>query len=80
MNDKQFQRLLDKTVKSAIEHHELMAQVGQECIRRYGYHYSDIDCDYLIDAVNQGLGYATVAKVDEEFKDYIKQKNDKSAY
>ena len=37
MNDKQFQRLLDKAVKSAIEHRELMEQVGKECIERYGY-------------------------------------------
>ena len=68
MNDKQFQRLLDKAVNSAIKHRELMEQVGKECIERYGYHYSDIDADYVIDAVDHGLGFLTVDGLAKEFK------------
>lgn len=64
MNDKQFQALLDKAVKSAVKsavkHRQLMDQVGQECIERYGYHYSDLDIDCVIDAVDNGLGFISV--------------------
>lgn len=83
MNDKQFQKLLDKAVKSAKQHRDLIEKVGQECIARYGHHYSDIDCDYLIDGVDHGLVNVTVAKIDEEFKRHIEirglNKDDKSA-
>ena len=68
MNDKQFQKLLDKAVKVAIQHRELMAQVGKECIERYGYHYSDIDVDCVIDAVDHGIGFITVDEITKEFK------------
>lgn len=67
MNDKQFQKLLDKAVKSAIQHRELMEQVGKECIERYGYHYSDIDVDCVIDAVDHGIGFITVDEITKEF-------------
>ena len=74
MNDKQFQRLLDKAVKSAIEHRELMEQVGKECIERYGYHYSDIDIDCVIDAVDHGIGFITVDEITKDFKMVIDMK------
>lgn len=66
--------MLDKAVKSAIQHRELMEQVGKECIERYGYHYSDIDVDCVIDAVDQGIGFITVGEIDEDFKQTIKMK------
>lgn len=82
MDDKQFQKLLNQAVKSAIQHRELMEKVGQECIERYGYHYSDIDVDCVIDAVDHGLGYITLDEIDKDFKQVIKMKglhkNDKS--
>lgn len=72
MNDKQFQKLLDKAVKSAMQHRALMEQVGKECIERYGYHYSDIDVDVdvdcVIDAVDHGIGFITVDEITKEFK------------
>lgn len=70
MNDKQFQALLDKAVKSAVKsavkHRQLMDQVGQECIERYGYHYSDLDIDCVIDAVDNGLGFISVDEIKNE--------------
>lgn len=63
MNDKQFQKLLDKANKAAVEHKNLMEQVGAECVRRFGHHYSDLDVDSLIDSVNHGLGPISVATV-----------------
>lgn len=67
MNDKQFQILLDKTVKAAMKHRELMKLVGDECVSRFGYHYSDLDIDNLIDAVDHGLGFITVDQVVKDF-------------
>lgn len=74
MNDKQFQALLDKAVKSAVKHRQLMDQVGQECIERYGYHYSDLDIDCVIDAVDNGLGFISVDEIKNEFKSTIEMK------
>lgn len=74
MNDKQFQKLLDEANKAAIEHKKLMEEVGVECIRRFGHHYSDLDIDSVIDSVNHGLGPVSVAAV---VADYAWSKKEK---
>jgi hypothetical protein len=68
MDDKKFQKLLDKAVDSAIKHRELMKLVGDECIERFGYHYSDLDIDNLIDAVDHGHGYISVNQIIQDYK------------
>lgn len=68
MNDKKFQDLLDKAMKSAREHRKLMQLVGDVCIERFGYHYSDLDIDVVIDAVDHGVGHVAVKDVVESYE------------
>lgn len=74
MKDKDFQKLLDQASKAAIKHRELMKLVGEACIDRFGYHYSDLDVDCLIDTIDHGLGPIKVSDVDEAFEWSIKNK------
>jgi hypothetical protein len=70
MTNKQFQRLLIKTQKAARAHRFLLDEVGSECVSRYGYHYSDLNSDWLIDSLNYGLGFneLSIERFDEEMK------------
>lgn len=74
MTDLDFQNLLNKAVKAAIDHNECMRLVGIECQRRYGFHYSDVDVDVLIDTVNLGNCYTDVKTVNEAFELALKIK------
>lgn len=52
MTNNDFTKLLTKAVKYAKEHFNLLSEVDEECKRRYGCSYSDIDCDMLIDILD----------------------------
>lgn len=68
MDDKSFQKLIDKAHKAAIKHRQLVELVGEECIERFGHHYSDLDIEILIDAVDYGRGSAKVQDVIKYFE------------
>lgn len=52
MKDPEFTKLLKQCAKAASAHHALMGLVAEECQRRYGCHYSDLDADDLIEALD----------------------------
>lgn len=74
MDDKSFQKLLNKASKCALEHRKLMEAVGVECIERFGHHYSDLDIDSLIDSVNHGVGTITVEEIKKDFEWALRNK------
>lgn len=51
MKDSEFQKLLDKAAKMKAEHCVLLEQIREECKRRYGHIYNDIDADGIIDGL-----------------------------
>jgi uncharacterized ferritin-like protein (DUF455 family) len=61
----EFQRKLTQTANAAEKHFRLLEEVGKMFEERYGAHYSDVDCDSVIDALNQTGGKITVAEVDK---------------
>ncbi len=37
-----------------MQHHEAVSQLSAEIIKTYGFHYSDVDADEIIDALDYG--------------------------
>jgi len=60
-----FQRKLTQTANAAEKFTKLQQEVGEMFVERYGVHYSDVDCDAIIDTLNQGGGEITIAQCDE---------------
>lgn len=60
-----FQRKLTQTANAAEKHHRLCQEIGEMFVERYGVHYSDVDCDAVIDCLNQNGGNITVEQCDE---------------
>lgn len=54
MDNKKFTQLLAKTVRAAFKHQQLLQQVNEECVKRYGVGYGEIDCDTIIDVMDYG--------------------------
>lgn len=67
MNNNKFTALLTKTARAAFKHRTLMEEVNEECVKRYGIRYSDIDADSIIDALDiLGAEKMTAKAFDEE--------------
>jgi hypothetical protein len=60
-----FQRKLTQTANAAEKHNRLQQEVGEMFKERYGVHYSDVDCDSVIDALDINGGNITVEQCDE---------------
>ena len=69
MTDKQFQRLLDLTAKSARCHFNRCLDMNTVFIQRYGQTYSEVDADGIIDVLNYHGGHITVEECDQEMSD-----------
>ncbi len=52
MEDKAFQKLLNDCAKAAGKHNDLCVKVNDECKRRYGVEYGEVDADGIIDVLN----------------------------
>ena len=61
----EFQRKLTQTASAAEKHHRLQTEIGKMFEERYGIHYSDVDCDSVIDCLDVNGGSITVEQVDE---------------
>lgn len=69
VKDTDFTKLLTSCAKAAEKHRQLMQQVSEECERRYGCNYSDIDADRLIDILGlHGADKLTATEFDESMK------------
>jgi hypothetical protein len=67
MQDSQFTKLLTQTARAASRHHDLIAKVDNECQRRYGCSYSDVDADGIIDMLDYSGGSEfSASEFDEE--------------
>jgi hypothetical protein len=64
MTDKQWQKIITKTVKSFKVYQANLEIAEQEYIRRYGHTPTDVDDDTWIDTVHYGYGSHNV----EDFK------------
>jgi len=60
-----FQRKLTQTANAAEKFTRLQQEIGEMFIERYGKHYSDVDCDPIIDCLNQIGGDITVEQCDQ---------------
>ncbi len=69
MKDTDFTKLLTSCVKAAEKHFRLVTEVNDECRRRYGCSYSDLDVDELIDALDiLGADKLTATEFDKAMK------------
>jgi len=68
MTDSNFTKMINKACKMAHEHKQLLNEIDEESVRRYGYFPSEIDCDPIIDAVQYGIAVVEDA---DEFKRYM---------
>lgn len=69
MKDTDFTKLLTSCVKAAEKHFRLVTEVNDECRRRYGCSYSDLDVDQLIDALDiLGADKLTATEFDKAMK------------
>ena len=57
MTDTEFNKLLGITARHTARAQELSVKVSNECIRRYGAHYSDVDACEIIDILDYLGGY-----------------------
>lgn len=62
MKDSDFTKLLTRCARSAAKHKKLMAQVSEECLKRYGTTYSDADADGIIDSLDHIGGDSFTSK------------------
>ena len=68
MTDKQFQKLLDSTVKSGQLHQEKLNQCHKEILIRYGVDYNASDCDFIIDSLDYSRDFISVQEIDDDIK------------
>ena len=68
MNDNKFKVLIQSTCDAAVKHRELVSELDEEYVKRYGYHPSEIDCCYIIDATQYGTAYISSVS---EFKSHM---------
>lgn len=77
MKDPEFTRLLTSCAKAAEKHRHLMQLVADECDRRYGCSYSDVDADPLIDVLDlHGADKLTATEFDNVMKTHGAQRID----
>lgn len=74
MKDQAFERLIQQAMKVAARHYDLMDKISNECIKRYGYTYSEVDADGIIDAIDYGAGDLTVESLHKEMIDSLKRR------
>lgn len=72
MTNAEFQRLLDRATRAGQKHRELMTIIGEECVERYGHHYSDVDAEYIIDAIDYSIAHVRVDQFDADMIESIK--------
>ena len=65
MTDKQFQHLMDQTIKASYKHRRLLVALEEEYKRRFGAYPADVDDDWFIDSFSYEGGGTTVAEVTE---------------
>lgn len=71
MNDSDFTKLLTRCANAASKHNMLLRLVDDECQKRYGCSYSDINADVLIDKLETiGAEKLTASEFDEEMRLY----------
>ena len=77
MKDAKFTKLINKAEQMAYDHRHLLKEIDDESVRRHGYHPSQIDCDYIIDAVQYGIaGGLSAEEFDKHMKEAIEIKTD----
>ena len=59
------QALLDRASKLAKEFSDISSQITDAFEERYGVTHSDVDADYIIDALDYGQGSITLAECDK---------------
>ena len=57
MNDMKFNKLLGVAARHAARAQEISKKVNDECLRRYGVMYSDVDADNIIDTLDYLGGF-----------------------
>lgn len=73
MRDVEFTKLLNRLAKAQQKAFRLSQLVSDECINRHGVHYSEIDCDELIDTLDlTGADKITASEFDKAME-YAKQ-------
>lgn len=61
----EFLRKFNQTADAAEKLTRLQQELGEMFKERYGQHYSDVDCDPVIDTVDVNGGRMTLAEIDE---------------
>ena len=72
MNNKKFSALLSQAANAAEKHRRLCDLVNDECMRRHGVIYSDVDADSIIDVLDVVGGTITASEFDKIMIDAIK--------
>jgi hypothetical protein len=68
MSDKEFEKLIQQAASLARQHRFLVEKAEKEYERRFGKNPSDVDDDFWIDCVHQGIGVPSVQDVIENAK------------
>lgn len=63
LTDRQFTGLLKRAARIARQASDVSGELSKAFEERYGCTHSDVDCDYLIDAVDYGQGGELSAKI-----------------
>jgi hypothetical protein len=66
LTPRQFQRLLNRAADAAARHRAALEALSDAFVKRYGVHYSDVDADFIIDAVDLEGHRVTVEECDRE--------------
>lgn len=61
----EFLRKFNQTADAAEKHNRLQMELGEMFKERYGIHYSDVDCDSVIDTVDLNGGRMSLVDIDE---------------
>jgi hypothetical protein len=73
MTKRQFDSIVKKAINYGNKYKKEMAKLELWCNDKYGYNWSDLDCDYIIDNLEFGAGMLTPITF-SEFKESIESK------
>ncbi len=65
---------LQPLIDASINYHKLKREFDRLVIDVYGHHYSDLDCDFIIDSIDYGDGNLKFSTFDRIMKTSIKDK------
>lgn len=68
MDNKNFTKLLKRAAAAAVKHKNLCDEVNEECIKRHGVTYSEVDADGIIDVLDIDGGEIDAVLFDAEIR------------